>query len=115
MAKYDADLNLLFAALSDETRRAVLARLSRGPASVGELASHHQMALPSFLNHLTKLEAAGLIETTKKGRIRYCRLAPNGIAPARHWLEIQHQNWELRLDQFDDYASNLMKRKNSES
>ena len=111
MAKYDADLNLLFAALSDETRRDIVARLSRGPASVTELASHHKMALPSFMTHVAKLENAGLIETTKKGRVRNCRLTPNGMRPAQHWLDVQNQIWEERLDQFDAYALDVVKRK----
>ncbi len=115
MAKYDVNLNLIFAALSDETRRAILARLSRGPATVGELASHHDMALPSFMGHLTKLEAAGMIETSKKGRTRYCRLSPDGIAPAQNWFDQQASQWTKRLDQFDKYALTLSQRKNDES
>ncbi|GLQ16893.1 ArsR/SmtB family transcription factor [Maritalea porphyrae] len=114
MTKYDVNLNLIFAALSDETRRAILVRLSRGPATVGELASHHEMALPSFMGHITKLEAAGMIETAKKGRTRYCRLSPDGIAPAQHWLDQQADQWVKRLDQFDEYALSLLKGKNDE-
>jgi DNA-binding transcriptional ArsR family regulator len=112
MAKYDLNLNLLFAALSDETRRDIVARLSRGPASVSELHAHHDMALPSFMTHLAKLENAGLIETVKKGRVRNCRLTPNGMRPAQHWLEQQNEMWEKRLDQFDAYALEIAKRKN---
>lgn len=109
MSNYSPDLNIIFAALSDETRRAMIARLSRGPASVSELAAPHDMALPSILNHLDKLEKAGLIETSKKGRVRFCRLSPKGIAPAQHWLTQQEQLWESRLDQFDDYIEQLTK------
>lgn len=109
MPNYSPDLNIIFAALSDETRRAMIARLSRGPASVSELAAPHDMALPSILNHLDKLKKAGLIETSKKGRVRFCRLSPKGIAPAQRWLTQQEQLWESRLDQFDDYIEQLTK------
>jgi len=109
MTKHDPSLDALFTALGDPTRRAVLARLARGPASVSELAAPHDMALPSFLGHLRKLEAAGLVETPKSGRIRECRLLPGALSPARHWLEEQRALWEGRLDRFDDYVTRLMK------
>lgn len=114
MVKHDPDLNLLFAALSDETRRAIVARLARGPASVGELAASHDMALPSFMGHIARLEKSGLIETAKKGRVRYCRLALGGIKPLEHWLAEQHAIWESRLDRFDDYVENLAKERSDE-
>lgn len=114
MAKHDPGLNLKFAALSDETRRAVVTRLARGPASVSELAASHAMALPSFMGHLAKLEAAGLIDTTKKGRVRYCRLSADGIAPVTHWLAEQQALWTSRLDQFDAYVTQLAKERTDE-
>lgn len=67
------------------------------------------MALPSFMSHLKKLEAAGLISTRKKGRTRLCRLAPDALKPAQDWLAEQNALWEARLDQFDDYVTNLMR------
>lgn len=109
MAKCDPSLDLLFAALGDPTRRAILARLARGPATVSELAAPHEMALPSFLGHLRKLENAGLVDTTKSGRVRTCRLLPEALMPARAWLDEQREIWEGRLDRFDDYVTNLMK------
>lgn len=109
MAKHDPALDSLFTALGDPTRRAVLERLARGPATVSELAAPHAMALPSFLGHLRKLEAAGLIETTKQGRVRQCRLMPEALTPARGWLDAQRDLWEGRLNRFDDYVLNLMK------
>jgi len=108
MAKHDAQLDLLFTAFGDPTRRAILMRLARGPASVSELAAAHAMALPSFLKHLGKLEAAGLITSEKSGRVRQCALAPDAFAPARDWLSEQRALWETRLDQFDAYVAQLM-------
>ncbi|WP_209425558.1 metalloregulator ArsR/SmtB family transcription factor [Pararhodobacter sp. SW119] len=107
MAKHDPHLDDLFTALGDPTRRAVLARLARGPASVSELAAPHAMALPSFMGHLQKLETAGLIETRKQGRTRICRLAPDALAPALDWLSKQRALWSGRLDRFDNYVTRL--------
>ena len=109
MAKLDSTLDLCFAALSDPTRRAILHRLARGRASVGELAAPHDMALPSFMAHLRRLEQAGLILTHKEGRTRICTLAPGAFAPARTWLSEQAAIWEGRLDRFDDYIATLTK------
>jgi DNA-binding transcriptional ArsR family regulator len=111
MAKFDPDLNLIFSALGDPTRRAIVARLARGPASVSELSDPHDMSLPSFLGHLGKLETAGLIETRKQGRSRICRLVPEGLAPMTDWLADQRRLWEGRLDRFDDYVTRLHKEK----
>jgi len=108
MAKHDPDLNALFLALGDPTRRAVVARLARGAATVGELAQGHNMALPTFMAHLGKLEKAGLIRSEKVGRVRRCELDPAALAPARSWLDEQRALWEARLDQFDAHVAQLM-------
>ncbi len=115
MAKFDHDLNRMFSALGDETRRAVVARLARGPAAVSELAAAHDMALPSFMAHLSKLEEAGLIATEKVGRVRTCHLRTENLAPLNNWLSEQRQIWEDRLDQFDAYVENLAKERNDVS
>lgn len=109
MAKYETHLDQCFAALGDPTRRMVLQRLARGEASVGELAKPHDMALPSFMGHLKKLEDAGLVTSTKHGRTRICTLTPDAFAPAKNWLSEQSAIWEGRLDRFDDYITTLMK------
>ncbi len=114
MAKFDHNLNRMFAALGDETRRAVVSRLARGPATVSELAASHKMALPSFMGHLTKLEEAGLIATSKTGRIRTCRLRNENLTPLNNWLSEQQRVWEKRLDQFDAYVENLAKERTNE-
>ncbi|MFN3207770.1 MAG: ArsR/SmtB family transcription factor [Roseovarius sp.] len=109
MAKYDSKLDLCFSALGDPTRRVILQRLARGPANVSELAAPHDMALPSFMSHLRKLEAAGLVTSEKQGRTRTCALAPDAFAPVEDWLSEQRRTWEGRLDQLDEYVATLMK------
>ncbi|WP_341213505.1 metalloregulator ArsR/SmtB family transcription factor [uncultured Limimaricola sp.] len=111
MAKYDTNLDLCFTALGDPTRRRILSRLARGRASVGELAAPHDMSLPSLMAHLKKLEEAGLITSTKEGRVRVCELAPDAFMPVQGWLSEQKAIWAGRLDRLDDYVTNLMKEK----
>ncbi|MFP5075699.1 ArsR/SmtB family transcription factor [Rhizobium sp. YIM 134829] len=96
-----ANLDSIFHGLADPTRRAVIARLARGPAPVSELAQPHDMALPSFLKHLKVLEAGGWIQSDKTGRIRICRLRPETAALAEDWLGRQRSLWEARLDRLD--------------
>ncbi len=109
MAKHDPDLSLLFHALSDPTRRAILTRLAQGPAAVTELAAPTGLRLPTVMRHLSVLEAAGLIATTKDGRVRSCAIVPGALAPVRSWLDAQRAIWESRLDRLDDYVTKLMK------
>ncbi len=111
MAKYDLQLDRLFHALGDPTRRAILQRLASGQATVTELAAPHDMALPSLMSHIRKLQQAGLVVSTKSGRVRTCALAPNALEPAQDWLSQQRSIWENRLDQFDDYIMTLSKEK----
>ena len=73
-----------------------------------ELAEPFNMALPSFMEHVKKLESAGLITSYKQGRTRICALSPDAFAPAQDWLTEQRQVWEGRLDRFDDYVTNLL-------
>lgn len=115
MAKLESNLDLCFSALSDPTRRMILQRLARGEASVSELAAPHDMALPSFMGHLKKLENAGLIISAKKGRTRVCALAPDAFTPAKDWLSEQNEVWEGRLDRLDDYIINLVKERANET
>lgn len=109
MAKHQPDLDLCFAALADPTRRAILGALARGAANVTSLAAPHDMALPTLLAHIRKLEAAGLIETRREGRQRICTLAPDAFHPVTRWLAEQQSLWTVRLDQFDTYARRLAK------
>jgi DNA-binding transcriptional ArsR family regulator len=98
-------LDDVFQALSDPTRRAVVERLGRGPASTSELARHHPMSMPSFLQHLDVLVRCGLVTSEKQGRVRTYRLTPDGLRPAEHWLESQHRLWTTRLDQLDAFLT----------
>ena len=86
-----------FHALADATRRAVIARLTAGEASVAELAAPFDMALPSFLQHVRVLEAAGLISTVKKGRVRTCRLEAERLAALEGWISRYEAAWHARL------------------
>lgn len=89
MAKQNPALDLVFLALSDPTRRAVLQTLSQGPEPITDLAGPHDMALPSFTKHIAMLEKAGLIRTEKKGRSRICRIRKDRLKLVGHWLEAQ--------------------------
>lgn len=102
-------LDILFQALGDPTRRAILERLARGPATVTELAAPFEMALPSLLGHIRRLEASGLVTSAKGGRVRTVRLVPGAFTPVRSWLDEQRAIWEGRLDRLDDYVTRLMK------
>ena len=111
MTKYSPQLDSIFHALADPTRRAVLARLARGPASVGVLAEPFDMALPSLMQHIKKLEDGGLIETRKEGRTRQCALRPDALAPVEDWLSAQRDMWNGRLDRLEAYIETLTKEK----
>lgn len=97
----------IFRALSDPTRRHVLERLTRSPASVSELAAPFDMALPSFVEHLKVLEGSGLVRSKKTGRVRTYSLVPEPLQMAENWLATQRTLWERRLDQLDDYLIEL--------
>jgi len=107
MTKHEPNLDSLFRALADTTRRAVLARLALGPASVGELAKPFDMALPTLLQHIRKLEQGGLIETSKQGRVRHCALCPQAMEPIESWIDTQRNIWSGRIDQLDSYIETL--------
>lgn len=91
----------VFKALADPTRRRVVERLSRAPASTTELATDVDMALPSFLQHLQLLESCGLAASRKQGRVRTYRLRPEPLEQAAGWLDAQRTLWERRMDQLD--------------
>lgn len=98
-----------FSALSDPTRRAVVQALSNGPATVSELASPFDMALPSFTQHLAVLENSGLIVSRREGRRRICSLNPAPLRNAEEWLGTYRRQWEARLDRFAAHVENTTK------
>ena len=98
-------LDRIFHALGDSTRRAIIERLVRGPASVSELARPFAMALPSVVQHLAVLEAAGLVTSTKVGRVRTYQLAPDAITPAADWTSRQRLPAEQQLDRLGAFLA----------
>ncbi|GAA6157122.1 metalloregulator ArsR/SmtB family transcription factor [Pyruvatibacter sp. HU-CL02332] len=110
----DLSLDGVFHALSDSTRRAVLARLTTGPASVSELAQPFEMALPSFMQHLKVLEGSGLVSTQKQGRVRTCEMEPQALSTAQDWIVEQKALWEGRLDRLESYLDGLQASANKE-
>lgn len=109
MTKHDSDLSLLFHALADPTRRAVLRHLAVGPARVTDLAGPTGLKLPTVMRHLSVLEDAGLIATSKDGRVRTCAVQPDALNPARAWIDQQRAIWEARLDRLDAFVTSMMK------
>jgi len=91
-------LDRTFHALSDGTRRALLDRLAKGPASVSELAEPFGSSLAAIVQHVQVLEASGLITTDKTGRTRTCRVSPDGVLRAEQWLSDRRKLWEVRFD-----------------
>src|SRR5579883_3041282 len=102
-------LSLTFAALADPTRRAILARLASGEASVMELAEPFKMSLPAVSKHLKVLERAGLIARGREAQWRPCRLKAAPLKTAAHWIEHYRQFWEQSFDRLDDYLRQLKK------
>ena len=100
-------LDHAFGALSDPTRRAILVRLARGDATVGELAKPFEMALPSLMKHIRILESSGLVTSEKIGRVRTCSLKTEGLETIEDWLAAQRELWERRLDRLEAYVEKL--------
>ena len=100
-------LSITFAALADPTRRAILARLSRGEASVTELAEPFAMTLPAISKHLKVLERAGLIERSREAQWRPCKLTAGPLREAADWVESYRTFWEKSFDRLDEYLKQL--------
>jgi DNA-binding transcriptional ArsR family regulator len=109
-------LSVCFAALADPTRRAILARLSAGEASVKELAEPFKMTLPAVTKHLKVLQRAGLITQGRRAQWRPCRLEAKPLREVADWVEQYRQFWDERLDRLDDYLNQLQgeERKNDQ-
>ena len=106
MVKYrDSELDSIFHALADTTRRGILARLAHGNAVVTELAEPFDMSLPAISKHLGVLEKAGLIQRHKDGRIRRCELNAGPLESAAEWIKFYRQFWEARFDSLENYLN----------
>ncbi|MDB5203960.1 MAG: putative ArsR family transcriptional regulator [Ferruginibacter sp.] len=98
MLKQSDPLDVLFAALADPSRRSMIDRLSRGSASMSELAAPLDMSLPAVQQHLNVLAASGIVSTKKIGRVRSCSLEPEVLNQAQRWIAERRQIWADRLD-----------------
>lgn len=107
MLNQSTDLDRLFHALADPARRAMVERLSRGPAQVSELAEPLPMSLPAAMQHLGVLEAAGLIRSEKVGRVRTCAIEPEALSLAEQWINARRIEWSQRLDRLGAYLEVL--------
>ncbi|GAA2561827.1 metalloregulator ArsR/SmtB family transcription factor [Winogradskya consettensis] len=105
----DDRLSVIFGALADPTRRAILARLAQGPASVNELAEPFAMTLPAVSKHLKVLERAGLISRGREAQWRPCKLEAEGLQEASEWVDRYRQFWESSYDKLDAHLKNMMK------
>ncbi|MFA6113967.1 MAG: metalloregulator ArsR/SmtB family transcription factor [Sphingomonas sp.] len=101
-------LDLAFSALADRTRRSIVERLSRGEASVSELARPLAMSLPAVMQHLSLLESSGLVRSEKIGRVRTCSLDTAALGQAEQWIQQRRVEWDHRLDRLGDYLETLM-------
>jgi len=101
------DLDLLFGALADATRRGIVERLAAGEATVTELAAPFSISLPAISRHLKVLERASLITRNREGRWRHARLSPTSLAGAATWLARQEQLWTESLDRLDDHLARV--------
>jgi DNA-binding transcriptional ArsR family regulator len=109
MVKYEAQLDTIFTALSHSARRAMLARLGKGEATVGELAQPLDMSLPAVTKHLKMLERAKLISRSKNAQWRPCRLEEAPLKAASGWIEEQREIWESRLERLEIYLHSMEK------
>jgi len=105
LAEVDLLLDQTFHALADPSRRAIIVRLSRGPASVSELAEPLAMSLPAVVQHIDVLHKSGLVRSEKVGRVRTCRLEPAPMRSVEQWIAEHRATWETRLDRLGDVLS----------
>lgn len=102
MVKYSEQLDMAFHSLADATRRGILDHLSRGPASVSDLAKPYDTSLSAIHQHIQVLEASGLVVTEKRGRVRECRISSEAILRVENWLNERRQLWECHFDRLGE-------------
>jgi DNA-binding transcriptional ArsR family regulator len=107
-------LSITFAALADPTRRAILARLAKGEATVTELAAPFEMSLPAISKHLKVLQRAGLIEQGRQAQWRPCRLRPERLRDVADWVGEYRRHWEASFDRLDDYLRALQNKEKTD-
>ena len=100
-----ARIDRVFHALGDPTRRAILERLSQGPISASRLAEPLEVTLAAVMQHLQVLEESGLVRTEKLGRVRTCRIEPEGLSVAAQWIADRRSIWERRLDRLGEFLA----------
>ena len=111
MPKKKPDIDRVFHALGDPTRRAILEKLSQGPKSVSRLAEPLDITLAAVVQHLQVLEEGGLVQSEKIGRVRTCRIEPAGLSAAEQWIGERRSMWERRLDRLGDLLAEPDKNK----
>ena len=109
MKKKKPNIDRIFHALGDPTRRAMVERLSQSPMSVSRLAEPFDISLAAVVQHLQVLEECGLVQTEKVGRVRSCRIEPAGLDAMEQWIRDRRSNWERRLDRLGDLLGELDK------
>ena len=107
MLNQSSPLDQTFQALADPTRRAIVDRLARGPASVSDLARPMAMSMPAVMQHLAVLKSSGLVRSEKVGRVRTCRIEPRALSRAEEWMNAQRLEWSQRLDRLGAYLKEL--------
>jgi DNA-binding transcriptional ArsR family regulator len=115
MLNYSSQLDLMFQALADPSRRLMVERLSRGPATVSELAKPLAMSLPAVVQHLQVLETSGLVRSEKVGRVRTCHIEPAVLNLAEQWITERRRSWERRLDRLGQYLAEHPEEADSEA
>lgn len=115
MLNQQPNLDLMFQALADPTRRAMIDRLSRGPASVSELAKPFDMSLPAVVQHLQALENSGLVTSQKVGRVRTVQIQPDTLSLAEQWINDRRTAWSRRLDRLGDFLAETADEPESET
>jgi DNA-binding transcriptional ArsR family regulator len=105
MQQQNIDINSVFHALGDITRRTIIEKLSEGPISVSQLAEPLDISLPAVVQHLQVLEACGLVHTEKIGRVRTCRIEPEALSAAERWISERRSIWERRFDRLGDFLA----------
>jgi DNA-binding transcriptional ArsR family regulator len=105
MLKRSPRVDRVFHALADPTRRDLVERLSRGPATVSELAEPFAMTLPAVFQHIQVLEASGLVDSEKVGRVRTCRIQPAALRSAERWINHRRMTWESSFDRLGEYLA----------